>query len=50
MANKKYVTNIDIDGNITANGVIETGGGNATTLFLTNGTKSEVDSWKTNEW
>ena len=47
---RKFVTSVEVDGDVTTDGVIATGGGTATSMFLTNGTTSEVDSWSTNEW
>jgi hypothetical protein len=50
MASKKYVVSLEIDGTATADGIIETGGGSPTTLFLTDGSTQEVDSWQTVDW
>lgn len=49
MALKKYNTDVEVKGEVTANGV-KTPTGTSTQTFLADGQVVEIDSWETLEW
>lgn len=50
MAVKKVKSDLEIDGQVTTDSIVETGGGTPSTVFLTNGQTAEKDAWATLEW